>query len=72
MKQTKLWLTPVTKEVQIVEVSNGVIGKKTKVDPIEALACGVMALYDDGIIKEVTFTDGEDFEWEVKFFRKEK
>ena len=37
MKITKLWLTPVTKEVEIVEVSNDVIRKRTQVDPVEAL-----------------------------------
>ena len=72
MKQTKLWITPVTKEVEIVEVSNGVIGKRTKVDPVEALACGVMALYNKGAGRLITFTDSDDFEWEVKFVRKEK
>ncbi len=69
MKEIKLWITPVTKEVEIVEVSKGIIGKRTKVNPVEAIACGVMSLYEDGLIKEVTFTDGEDNEWEVKFNR---
>ena len=70
MKETKLWITPVTKEVEIIEVSNGIIGKKTKVHAVEALACGVMSLYNEGLVKEVNFTDSDDNEWEVKFIRK--
>ena len=66
----KLWITPVTKEVEVVEVVGGRIVNREKVDPVEAIICGVMGIYSDGLIKEVSFTDNDDNEWEVKFSRK--